>query len=747
MTAAVDLLAALSTREKIGQLNQRLYGWECVRKTPTGYELTDTLHEELARWSGLGALYGLFRSDAWSGRGWHNGIPPEDRAEVAALVQEAVRATSPHGTGALLVEEAPHGHQALGAPLLPVNLATAASWRPDLLRDASAAVSGLLRADGVHLALVSTLDLLRDPRWGRSEECFGESPVLAAALTEAVVQGMQGHDRERLDDGTGVGVVLKHFAAQGDGMGGRNGQSAPIGPRELAELHLVPARAGIAAGAIGLMSAYTDIDGVPCCADEGLLTGTLRDEWGFDGLVMADGKAVDRLVEHLGSHAAAGAAAVAAGVDLSLWDESFAALTEAVERLPELEAAIDRACLRVLRAKERFGLLGGPGGHSEPLREAEAAAGTDRAGLDIAARTASAELARASIVLLEDAEGVLPPKPGAERVWAVVGPNADSVTALLGDYVPPLPPGAGRSILTALRERAGQDGIEVVTAPWPADGVPGEDLRAAVGRADRVIAVLGGTSHRHFDDSFADNGAAAGPTTADTGEGVDRASLMLPGDQDTALAAVRALTRAPTVSVVVTGRPSVLTGIVAVSDATLFCAYPGPEGADAVAAVLCGDRRPTGRLAVALPAHPGAVPAHGDDRHCAADVYRDAPRPVLFPLGHGLGGAAMVRAASADEDAVRVELEGGRESAEELVLVFAQRRGSVVVPRREELIAFGRVVVPPGERRSLTLPLSAGVFVPVGERAPLADIATDLTIVVGAQRRTLTIRPGKDRQP
>ncbi|WP_081423166.1 glycoside hydrolase family 3 N-terminal domain-containing protein [Leifsonia xyli] len=228
-----------------------------------------------------------------------------------------MRAVSPHGTGALLVEEAPHGHQALGAPLLPVNLASAAAWRPDLVRAAASTVSGLLRADGVHLALVSTLDLLRDPRWGRSEECFGESPALAAALTEAVVLGMQGNARTRLADGSGVGVVLKHFAAQGDGMGGRNGQSAPIGRRELRELHLPAARAGVEAGALGLMAAYKDIDGVPCCADAGLLTGTLRGEWGFDGVVMADGKAVDRLIAQLGSPAAAAAAALTAGVDLS----------------------------------------------------------------------------------------------------------------------------------------------------------------------------------------------------------------------------------------------------------------------------------------------------------------------------------------------------------------------------------------------------------------------------------------------
>jgi beta-glucosidase len=260
--------------------------------------------------------------------------------------------------------------------------------------------------------------------------------------------------------------------------------------------------------------------------------------------------------------------------------------------------------------------------------------------------------------------------------------------------------------------------------------------------------VLGGTSHRRFDDAFAENGAA------DTGEGVDRASLLLPGDQDALLATLRGLTVAPLVSVVVTGRPYVLAGVVARSDATLFCAYPGPEGADAIAAVLCGNRQPTGRLAAALPAHPGTVPAHGDDRHPAAGVYRDAPEPELFPLGHGLGYAGVeLIAASADADAVRVELaatpgRGWAGAAEELVLVFARRDGSIVVPRRAELLTFGRVTLPPDGRTTLVLDLPAeGLFVPAPERAPLAETTTTLTVAVGAQRRTLTIRPPLATRP
>ncbi len=198
------------------------------------------------------------------------------------------------------------------------------------------------------MALISGLDLLRDPRWGRSEECFGEDPRLAAALTAAQVQGLAD---------AGVGAVIKHFAAQGEGLGGRNGHSAVIGPHDLAELHLPAARAGIEAGAVGVMAAYNDIDGVPCCANPELLTTLLRDRWGFEGLVVGDGLAIDRLAGQTGSLPTAARAALVAGVDLSLWDTAYTLLEELVAAEPALVEAVDRSCRRVLRLKHRFGLL------------------------------------------------------------------------------------------------------------------------------------------------------------------------------------------------------------------------------------------------------------------------------------------------------------------------------------------------------------------------------------------------------
>jgi beta-glucosidase len=705
--AAVErVLGELTLREKVGQLNQRLYGWQAVERAPRGgFRLTDRARTEIDRWGGLGALYGLFRADAWSGRSWHDGIRPEERAEVAALVQDEVTRAGRHRIGVLLSEEAPHGHQALGGTLLPTNLAVAAGWDPALLTEAAAGVAAELAASGVHLALVSALDLLRDPRWGRAEECFGEDPLLAAELTRAVVTGMQGGHAGAPGTG-GVAVVLKHLAAQGEAVGGRNGQSAVIGPRDLRELHLPSARAAVEAGALGFMAAYNDIDGVPCCANRELLTGFLRAECGFDGVVMADGLAVDRLAAMAGDPMAAAVAALEAGVDLSLWDESFTLLEVAAAQDTRVADLVDTACRRVLTLKHRLGLL---------PRDVPGAAGQGEQGppsgrelLTAALRTTdrlSRRLARQSLVLLHNAGRLLPLTPRSLTKVVLAGPNARDVTAMLGDYVPPLPAHAALPLDHALRRALPH--AEIVCPPGPPSP-------ADLSGADVVILALGGTSHRAYDDGFAANGAVAGPASVATaGEGVDLADVSLPGGQDDLVTAVRARADCPVVAVVVAGRPHVLTTVTDRTDAVLWAGYPGPHGAGAIADALLGRHEPVGLLPFTAPRHPGAVPVRYNDRHSAADVYRDAPDPVLFPFGFGLRyGAVGFDHLTADvtERSVRVEVDltnPAPTEAEVILPLFGHRTGGSALPRRRELLAFRRVTAPPHTRLTVAWDLPA----------------------------------------
>ncbi|KAF9121731.1 hypothetical protein BGX30_002401, partial [Mortierella sp. GBA39] len=256
------------------------------------------------------------------------------------------------------------------------------------MQRASSYIAAEIRSRGAHIGLVSALDILHDPRWGRSEECFSEDPYLAARFTESAVRGMQGTTPEMLANSDKVAVVLKHLCAQGTAQGGRNAGPAAIGERELREIHLPGANAGAKAGAAGFMAAYNEIDGIPCHANHALLTGILREEWGFEGIVMADGVAVDRLVALTGSHESAAALALSAGVDLSLWDTAFSTLEKAVSQGLVSEQTIDRAVSRVLRLKFRLGLFDRP--YADETRAISAVGAP-------AARETNLQLARESI--------------------------------------------------------------------------------------------------------------------------------------------------------------------------------------------------------------------------------------------------------------------------------------------------------------------------------------------------------------
>ncbi|MCL2392985.1 MAG: beta-glucosidase, partial [Oscillospiraceae bacterium] len=221
---AKDLLSRMTIAEKVGQLNQRLYGFGIYERDNENFRFTEEFEKELNRWGGLGVLYGLFRADPWSARTVENGIPARLAAKAYNLVQKKVIEASRFGIPTLMSTECPHGHQALDGYLLPVCLAMGATFDTDLVKSAFNVVGQQVSSQGADLALVSVLDVLRDPRWGRSEECFGEDPYLCSVMADAVVSGC-------ID--SGVDVVAKHFCAQGEATGGLNAAPASIGDREL----------------------------------------------------------------------------------------------------------------------------------------------------------------------------------------------------------------------------------------------------------------------------------------------------------------------------------------------------------------------------------------------------------------------------------------------------------------------------------------------------------------------------------
>lgn len=707
--AAVDrLIDSMSFTQKVGQLNQRLFGWKSVERNAAGRLVaSDELKQEIDRWGGLGALYGLLRADPWSGQHWGNGIRPEERPEAVAVVQQTVLERGAHGIGVLLSEEAPHGHQALGGAVLPTNLGLGATFDSQGVQEAEAAVAAELAASGIHIALVSGLDIARDPRWGRCEECFGEDPLMASRMCEAIVTGMQGEHRSKVGRG-GVAVVLKHLAAQGEAVGGRNGQSAVLGPHDLHEIHLPPVAAGVRAGALGFMAAYNDIDSVPCCANPWLLEDYLRDQLGFDGIVMADGLAVDRLEDMAGSIPAAGRAALLAGVDVSLWDEGFARLEEYVDD-EQVAAAVDTALRRVLELKAMFGLLPEDGADTAAIAmpDADAIAQATADGREQAKRMAREAITLIndgrSAVTLDSIRGVLTDAQAGPVI--VAGPFADDFGCFLGDYTAPLPADEQSSIYRQLVARLGKD--RVCLAAKPSDVSADRWASAAA-----VVFVCGSTSERSYDSEFDDNGAAKAVAEygATCGEGVDLSDIRLPWHQDEMLDEVVALTTAPVVSVVVCGRAHVLTHVIGQSAVMIWVGYAGQYGPQAVADVLIDGAGLPGRLPVTLPAHPAAIPVRYNDRQSAAHVYKDAAEPVLREFGYGAGSLAGVTFSGMHADAesranevlVQVTAHAGDHKTAGSVNLFAHVSGGRRIPRLAVLVDSVALTLEAGESHAVS---------------------------------------------
>ncbi|MEU0422445.1 glycoside hydrolase family 3 N-terminal domain-containing protein [Streptomyces canus] len=717
-----DLMSRMTLREKVGQLNQRMYGWDAYRRTSDGgFELTEALHAETDRFEGLGALYGLQRADAWSGVDHGSGPGAQDGAALAELVQRHVVGRSRLGIPALFVEEVPHGLMALDGTVLPVNLAIGATWDPGLHERAAAHAAAELRARGGHVALVSALDIVRDPRWGRTEECFGEDPYLAARLTEALVRGMQGVPDDDVFAADKAPVVLKHFAGQGATVGGRNSAESELGLRELHEIHLPAARAGVRAGAAAVMAAYNEVDGMPCSGNRALLTGLLREDWGFDGLVMADGLAVDRLARITGDKVSAGALALDSGVDLSLWDEGFTHLEEAVERGLVSEETLDTAVARVLRLKFRLGLFDQQDATTRPPAGGAAI---------------SREAARAAVTLLRN-DGVLPIGAHVSRI-AVLGPQAATTAHQLGDYTAPQRPGADSSVLDALR-RLAPPGLDIRHAPGCAltgDGLSGiPEAIAQAAASDLAVLVLGGSSARTPETEFDANGAARKAVSEMTcGEGVDLAGLRLGTAQYALLDAVVA-TGTPTAVVLIQGRPHLVPDTPA---ALLTAWYPGPWGGEAIAEVLLGITEPAGRLPVSVPRSAAQLPVYYNHKDTEYGGYMDESAQPRYSFGHGLSytsfayGTPRLTGLTVEVDVTNTGQRYGRS----VVQVYLRRLLTPTWPRALELCAFEGVGLAPGERRTVSLTLDPEQLAP--SRTVEIRVAASAGEALGAQGHSLT---------
>ena len=704
---AEDLVGRMSVDEKIGQLICPL-GWPMYDKTSDTTVTVSEKYKDFIDNQHGGMLWATFRADPWTRKTLETGLTPTLSAKAYNALQRYAIEHSRFGIPIILAEEAPHGHMAIGATVFPTSIGLASTWDKALVETVGEVISAELRAQGAHIGYGPVIDLAREPRWSRVEETYGEDVYLTSEMASAMVRGTGGEPNPVIS-------TLKHFVAYGIPEGGHNGNPSIIGPRQLHENFLPTFRAAIESGALSVMTSYNTIDGVPSTASKELLTGILRDEWGFGGFVVSDLESIDGLARD--HHVArdkqeAGEIALKAGVDVDLGANCFSLLKESLEAGRISEADLDRAVQRVLTQKFRLGLFDNP--YVDETLPATTVDTDDH-------RRVAYQAALESITLLENKGGILPLRSGTKV--AVVGPNADEMYNQLGDYTAPQDPDRIVTPLEGIRAKAGS--VRYAKGCAIRD-LHGSDISAAVAAArasDVTIAVVGGSSARDFKTKYIDTGAAVVDETTvsdmEAGEGFDRASLTLLGRQEELLKALSA-TGKPLVVVYIEGRPLDKNWAAQNADALLTMWYPGEEGGTALADVLFGDGNPAGRLPISVPRSVGQLPVYYNKHFPAGHDYVEMSAAPLYPFGYGLSYTTFTYSdlevsvgGTLQQPEVEVSLTvtntGSRDGDEVVQLYVIDREASTVRPRKQ-LRGFERIHIPAGASADVRFALDRSAF-------------------------------------
>ena len=672
--AFVDaLMAKMTLEEKLGQLNQP---------------------------RGLGSETGpaaIAASDAQIASGAIGSILGSHGAARTCRLQRVAVEQTRLGIPLMFASDVIHGHRTV----FPVPLAEAASFDPEEVRMAARHAAVEASAHGIHWTYAPMVDISRDPRWGRIVEGAGEDPYLGSVMAAARVRGFQGDDLSAPDT---ILATAKHFVGYGAAEGGRDYDIADLSERTLREVHLPPFKAAVEAGAESVMAAFNEVAGVPMHAHRGLIEGVLREEWGWDGLLVSDYTGVMELMPHgvAANREEAGRLALRAGVDVDMVSEIYLKDLPAAIRAGRVPMAqVDASVRRVLNAKYRLGLFDDPYRYCKDERRQEALT------LNSEQRAAARRMAQKSFVLLENDGGVLPLSKSL-RTLAVIGPLADHRHAMLGNWAV-----AGR--------------VEDTVTPI-------EGLKAALGERTRLV-IAKGAEIEGGDTSGIDEAVRAaqsadavvmflGEHPEMSAEANNRTSLDLPGVQQQLALAVAA-TGKPVVLVLLNGRPLSIGALQGKVPAILEAWFPGVEGGHAIADVLFGDVNPSGKLPVTFPRNVGQVPIYYAHKNTGrppraeekyTSKYLDVPWTPLYAFGHGLSyttfryDAPVVQRASLPMSAlqqqvsVRVTNTGPRAGTEVVQLYLRDDVASVTRPVKE-LRGFQRVELQPGESRTLTFRL------------------------------------------
>jgi beta-glucosidase len=668
------LIGSMTLAEKLGQLTMTAAGYAVTGPVIAG-DSTDAI-----RAGTIGNLLNLFGAD--------------HVRQMQRLAVEESRLGIPLLIGLDII----HGHRTL----FPVPLAEASLFDPEAWALTAREAAKEAAADGLAMTFAPMLDVSRDPRWGRGVESAGEDPWLAERLARAKVKGFQGSDLAAADS---LAAVAKHYCAYGSVTAGREYASVDISERTLREVHLPPFTAAVASGVAAVMPAFTDLAGVPMTANTVLLRDWLREQLGFNGVIVSDYNAIGELIHHGVAADLTDAAVLAlkAGVDIDMMSDAYRrGLPDALKRGLVTMAEIDAAVRRVLTLKEQLGLF------DDPYRRG---AKPDTAAARALRRDLARSVAARAVVMLTNENNTLPLTNSVRRL-AVIGPLADAPAEMRGPWSAAGEIEGHVSITAGLRSAL--PAAEILHAPGiDIDGENTTGIPAALDlcrHADEILLCLG-------------EGATM------SGEAASRADLGLPGRQRVFAEAVFERAKALDKRVVVilfSGRPLIVPWLMEKADAVLAAWFLGSEAGNAIADVVMGRVSPNGRTPVTWPRAMGQIPLFFAQRPTGRPAnpqqhftskYLDVPNEPLFAFGHGLTYGRFVlsnlrvtpdKVTANDTIEVRVDLinEGAR-AAEETVFLFIHDRIASVARPLLELKGFGKIRLRPGERDTVTLHLPA----------------------------------------
>lgn len=733
-----DLLSRMTLEEKVGQMRCTL-GWNYYEIQGKKVVPSELFKKDIQE-GHIGMLWATYRADPWTQKSLSNGLNPELAAKAGNALQKYVIEHTRLGIPLFLAEEAPHGHMAIGTTVFPTGLGLAATWSPETAEAMGRVVSKEVRLQGAHISYGPVLDISRDPRWSRVEESMGEDPVLTGIMAAALVKGLGGGD---LSKPYSTLATLKHFIAYGTTEGGQNGNQSIVGQRDLLQNFLPPFKKVIDAGALSVMTSYNSLDGIPSTASAELYTDILRHQWHFKGFVVSDLYSIDGIWEthHVAkTRQEAAVMALKAGVDEDLGGKAYAELVDAVKKGMVSEQKIDTACGRILEKKFEMGLFDHPYVDVKATKEVRSEAN----------KAVALEAAQKLVTLLKNQNNILPLKKNVKV--AVIGPNADNVYNMLGDYTAPQEEGNVKTILMGIESKLPKENIEYVKgcAVRDTNNCNIDEAVEAAKRSDVVIVAVGGSSARDFKTSYKATGAAEADIKSvsdmDCGEGYDRATLSLLGRQQELLEALKK-TGKPLVVVYIEGRPLNKNWSAQNADALLTAYYPGQEGGQAIADVLFGDVNPAGRLPISVPANIGQLPVYYNKRAPKPHNYVEMSAQPLYAFGYGLSYTTFrysnlqIQKQGKESFCVSFDITNtGSRNGDEVAQLYLHDQVASVVQPMEQLKHFVRIYIKKGATQHVEFNVTSEDLQMIGrDMKPVVELG-DFDVLVGSSSDNILLK-------